>query len=142
MRTFKIVNRDLVIGQSSYEEIMGRAKIAQDLEIATLTPYGSDRFHRGYGSLLAQKIGLPESNLSSAQVQGEVQRIINNYMLVQQMTLQAYQARGFASPYTNADLVAQVTALNVVVNTDSITVDAQIQTAANQTVGLNTTVTP
>jgi phage baseplate assembly protein W len=141
MRALKIKNGDLVIGQSSYVEVTGQAKIAQDLGIATLTPYGSNRFHGGYGSLLAQKIGMPESDLTRAQVQAEVQRVINNYVLSQQATLRSYQARGFTSPYSNADLVARVAGINVVVNADSVTVDAQIETAANQTVGLNTTVT-
>jgi hypothetical protein len=140
MRDFLLQNGDLVIGQAGYQEVTGQAKIVQDLTSATVTPYGSNRFHQGYGSVLATKVGQPETGLTQGQVNAEVQRIVNNYIMTQQMILQSYQNRGFASPYNNDDLVAAVPGIDVVVSTDTITVNAQIKTAANQTVSLNTAV--
>lgn len=141
MRSLQIVNGDLVVGRGGYREVTGQAKVAQDLNIATLTPYGSNRFHPGYGSTLGKHIGEPVSAMTVANIKAEVQRLISNYMLVQKAILTAYQQSGYASPYSNADLVAQVVGVNVVAQADTITVDAQVRTLAGQTVPVTTQVT-
>jgi hypothetical protein len=141
MRAFKITNGDLVIGRSGYGETTGQAKIVQDLTIAVLTPYGFDRFHPGYGSVLESKIGQPETTLTISNIQAEVQRVISNYIVSQQAVLQAYQARGYRSPYSNSDLVAGVQAINVTTQTDTAVINAEIRTLAGQTASVTTQVT-
>jgi phage baseplate assembly protein W len=141
MRALQISNGDLVIGQGGYQEVTGRDKVTQDLTVATLTPYGADRFHPGFGSTLGNRVGDPINAMTVANVQAEIQRVITNYMLVQKAILQAYQAKGYEAPYSTGDLVVKIRDLDVQATQDTLNVVASVETLAGQTASVTTQVT-
>lgn len=142
MRALQIQNGDLVLGTNGYAEVTGIDKISQDLKIAVLTPFGSDRFHPNWGCTLESKIGTPQSALTSQVIASEITRVVGVLMSQQQSQLQTAQNNGYVSPYGNADLISAISSLSVVPSYDTVTVNCSISTAANQTATLTASVSP
>lgn len=83
MKTFAIEAGDFVLGEGGYALISGHEKVKQDLGIAMREPYGCDRFHPRWGSVLVNYVGEPVSQQTEFLVRAEAGRIIRNYIAVQ-----------------------------------------------------------
>lgn len=143
MRTLAIRNGDLVIGDSGHETITAAPKIRQDLRLALAERYGSDPFHPRWGSLLDRLIG---TWLTADQIFGvrqEVNRVLTNYMAVQQAMIQTDLLQADQSRFASNDVIASVDAINVTQvpnEPDRITVEIVLTTLGHQTVTLTTAV--
>ena len=83
MRTFAIEGGDFVLGEGGFALVTGHEKVKQDLGIAMREPFGCDRFHPRWGSVLVNYVGEPAGEQVSFLVKAEVGRIIRNYIAVQ-----------------------------------------------------------
>ena len=83
MHTLRVQDGDLVLGAGGYALIRGGHKIAQDLRFALTEPFGTDRFHPRWGSILGDYIGLAMDAELPFHVEGEVNRVVGNYMRAQ-----------------------------------------------------------
>ena len=137
MRALKLVGKDLQLGQNGYAEVQGVPKVRQDLVCAILTPYGSDRFHPQWGSVLNDRIGLPNTSLATQVIANEVKRVIGNLITAQTSTLRRYQANGLKSPYTNDDMIASVQNIQVLSAYNATSVSATVTTASSSSILLN-----
>jgi phage baseplate assembly protein W len=142
MRAFQITNGDLALGPRGYAEVVGLAKIQQDLGMAVLTPYGSDRFHPTWGCVLESQIGTAQGALTEGLVSAEITRVVQNYMQVQSNTLQIAQSNGYVSPYGNEDLVTGITGITTQSIYDMVQVICTVTTAANVNATINASVSP
>lgn len=142
MRAFQIVNGDLAIGQRGYAEVTGLDKIRQDLGMAVLTPYGSDRFHPTWGSTLESKIGTAQGPMTEQLIKSEITRVVQNYMIVQSNTLTQAQANGYVSPYANEDLVTGIVAIDATSTFDTVAVNCQVTTASSAVAIISASVSP
>lgn len=142
MRGLQLVNGDIALGPRGYAEVTGVAKIQQDLTLAVLTPYGSDRFHPTWGSTLESQIGSAQGPLTQSTISSEITRVVQNYMLVQNNTLTMAQTNGYTSPYSNDDLVSGIASLAVSSNYDVVSVACTVATASGGTTTLSTSVAP
>jgi phage baseplate assembly protein W len=140
MDTWLVANGDLVLAGGTFATLSGPAKIQQDLGIASLTPYGSDRFHPKWGSVLGQYIGSPVGPMTQALLQSEINRLISNYQKVQLNRMNTVITQGYATVYGLNDLVGSVQSITVTQNYDSFSINATVVTMAGTTVSINSSV--
>jgi phage baseplate assembly protein W len=87
----KIENNDLNLNpDGTLQTVHDNNKLAQDVVKAILTPLGSNRFFRWYGSLISTRI--IGNVLSSSQTEAEIERAIQN-TLSNLVALQKVQTR-------------------------------------------------
>ena len=138
----QIENGDLQIGATGFATVSGAAKVFQDLSIATLEPYGCDRFHPKWGSLLYNHVGDAITPVVSTLVESEVARLINNYVLVQQDAISSRVAQGLASQFSTDEVVSSIESINVTQHQDFLTVAVTVKTVSGQSVALTSQVNP
>jgi phage baseplate assembly protein W len=93
MKTFQIQGGDLVIGPGGYATVSGPKKVLQDLSILVREPYGIDRFHPQWGGILEEFVGQEVNPVSRALVRGEIERLLQNYMVMQSRQIAADMSR-------------------------------------------------
>ena len=135
----KIENNDLNLNpDGTLQTVHDNSKLAQDIVKAVLTPLGSNKFFRWYGSMIsARVIG---QVLSSSQTEIEIERAVQN-TLSNLVALQKVQARG---QYVSAgETIAAIKNVSMVKNsTDprqweiTITVLTRKLTVIEETFGL------
>jgi hypothetical protein len=81
----RLVNGDLAIGTNgAYLLYSGASRIKQDLTLALTEEYGTDRFHPTYGSIVQGYLGQVLSAELMQLVRAEVNRVLQNYLIIQQ----------------------------------------------------------
>ena len=140
MLTLSIVNGDFDLSGGTFQTITGATKISQDLGIASLTSYGSNKFHPKYGSVLQSYIGSPINRTTQSLIQSEITRLINNYQNIQIRKMNAYILQGLQSPYGQNDLIKSVQGINVTQNSDSFNINVILITMSGQAVPIASTI--
>lgn len=140
MFTLQVQNGDLQIGANGFATVNGPSKIYQDLSISTLEPYGCDRFHPKWGSLLSNYLGDTITLVDENLVMAEVARLVNNYMLVQQDNIANEVAQGLQSQYASNEVVGAIEAIDITQQGDIMTVSTLIVTVAGQQITLQSQV--
>lgn len=135
-----VQNGDLVLSSRSWAMATGAQRITQDLTMALGEPYGDDRFHPQWGSVLPRYIGQNIAPELQMRVEAEAVRIVRNYIAAQQDTILSTAAAGQRSQYSTADVVRAIVGLDVQVQQDTIRLRIQLATQANQLITLNRTV--
>lgn len=136
MKQLALRDGDLVVGPRGHETVTGSVRIKQDLSLALREEYGLDRFHPRWGSLLDRYLGRPLDDETRLLVQAEVNRVLQNYVIVQnQGVLQdlTYDVRG---RYSTADIVRSVLAIETQVDLDGVLFQVVLQTLARQEITL------
>ena len=141
MQTFQISNGDLVLANGSFSTVTGPAKVQQDIEIAVLTPYGSDRFHPRYGSVFGNYIGTAQGPTLVAMIQAELTRVIQNYQRVQLWLLNQASSAGQSSPFSQGEVVQSIGKINVSPKLDAVQVSASVNTSSGTQVNVSASVT-
>jgi hypothetical protein len=141
MFTLQVQNGDLQIGANGFASLNGTQKVYQDLSISTLEPYGCDRFHPRWGSMLYTYIGDAITPVQASMVESEISRLVNNYILVQQDNITSESSLGLQSQYASNEVVASVESVDVIQNQDWFTVNVAILTVAGDQVTLSSQVT-
>lgn len=86
--SFAVREKDIELKGSHVGLVYGRAKLLQDLTLWLTERYRSDRFHSNYGSTLDSFIGDVMDPMTSAEVESEVNRVLQNYQMVQYRRMQ------------------------------------------------------
>lgn len=140
MKTFRISNGDLVLTGGSFEEVTGEAKVRQDLGVAVREPFGADRFHPQWGSLLDRFVGAPFTLEVKSLVKAEVMRIISSYSADQQAMMRNDTLANRKSRFSSGEIVQQVTGIEVAQNQDTLHVRVRLQTLTSAEVVLSSSV--
>jgi hypothetical protein len=140
MKSLKIVNGDLAIGAAGFEEVEGEAKVRQDLGIAVREPYGCDRFHPQWGSLMDTYVGGPITEEIKNLVVAEAMRIVANYSYNQQAIMQGDELDGRKARFSSNEIIREVTAIEVQQTMDAIHVRVRLETLTSTEVVLTSTV--
>lgn len=138
MKGLAVVNGDIYIGANGYQMVRGAQKVAQDLTFALLEPYGSNRFHPMWGSLLSSMTGMPLTQSSTQEVQSEITRVVNNYITVQSALAQKSQLVAQPSNFTNNEIIQSVQSIDVTQNQTAITAQVSVVTADGTNVTVST----
>lgn len=137
MKTFALVQGDLSPSGGGYLMYEGPAKINQDLTLAMKEEYGTDRFHPRWGSVLKKYVGLPLTAEIKSKTLTEINRVINNYITIQNSRIVADNNTSSASRYSTDDVVQSLTALSATQVYDSLLVSVTLQTVSRQQINLN-----
>jgi phage baseplate assembly protein W len=142
MDTFALEHGDFVIdGSGGYALLSGADRIRQDLSLALLEEYGSDRFHPKYGSVVKTYIGnVIDENLQQL-VKAEVNRVVTTYIGIQQAEVLRDSTVDIAGRFTTSDVVRNITGIDVHTTYDTIYVAATLETLARETVTITQQVT-
>lgn len=140
MKAFEIRNGDLVIGAGGYTAVSGAAKVRQDLGIAVREPYGSDRFHPRWGTLLHEYVGSTVGPLSEMRIQAEVGRLIQNYIFVQSEMLDSDVTARRQTRFSRDEVIESVQSIDLVQEYDKFRVRVIVKTFSNQGVEVVRTV--
>lgn len=140
MKTLQIESGDLVIGPGGAQLLTGQARVIQDLSIASLEPFGCDRFHPNWGSVLTNYIGMPITDELRLLVQSEVTRLVSNYMVEQNTEIQADADAGRRSRFQSSEILVNLTGVEVRATEDKVQVRAILQTLSGEQMALQSTV--
>lgn len=127
MKTFAIKDGDFVPGQGGFVQITGIEKLRQDLAIALQEPLGSDQYHPKWGSLLSSLVG-QTTDASTATIQSEVNRILSNYINIQQALLGQDKASGNKPRFSAGEVIREILSVDVTPSYDSVIVKITLQT--------------
>jgi phage baseplate assembly protein W len=137
MKTLALAQGDLSPAPGGYLMIEGVEKIHQDLSLALRESYGADRLHPRWGSILQQFIGNPLTDEIKAKVLTEINRVIGNYITVQNARIVQDSNTGTLSNLTTDDVVRSISNITAQQIYDSLVVSVVLQTLSRQTVNIN-----
>ena len=137
MKTLALVQGDLSPAPGGYLTYEGAAKIHQDLALALRETYGADQLHPRWGSILQQLVGSPLTADLKNKVLTEINRVIGNYITVQNARIVQDSNTGTISNLTTDDVVRSVSNISAQQIYDSLVVSVTLETLARQTVNIN-----
>lgn len=141
LKTLALVNGDLVVGQGGHATVSGASKIRQMIALALGEYFGNDRFHpTQWGSNVIDQIGKPIDFMVQADVELEISRVMAQYIAIQDAEIYQDYLNGRRSRFAAADIIRNVTNIDVTVNMDSINVALSLVTLAGSSIDLNRTV--
>jgi phage baseplate assembly protein W len=137
-----LINGDLAIGtDGGLLMYSGAPRIKQDLTLALSEEYGSDRFHPTWGSVLTQYLGQVLTAETQQLVRAEVNRVLQNYVIIQQNDVIRDTTVDVQGRYDTSDVVQSIGAITVSQMLDAIYLSATLNTLARQTVTISQQVT-
>lgn len=134
MQTLALVNGDLMLAQGGYLLYTGADRIKQDLTLALLEAYGTDRFHPRWGSVIMNYIGNPITPQLESLVRAEVTRVVQNYIAIQQAEVLRDSVVDVKGRFTTSDVVRNIAGIQTQVQMDRINVVLALQTLARETI--------
>lgn len=134
MKTLALMNGDLMPAQGGYLLFTGVDRIRQDLTLALMEEYGTDRFHPKWGSVIRQYIGNVISPQLQQLVRAEVNRIVQNYILIQQAEVLRDSQVDIKGRFSTSDVVRSVVGIKTSTYVDRIDVQLALETLARTTV--------
>lgn len=137
MKTFALVKGDLSPAPGGYLMFEGAAKIHQDLALALQEAYGGDALHPRWGSILQSMIGEPLTPSLRQAILTEVNRVLSNYIAVQNARIIQDSNNHSLSALTTDDVVASVTNTTAQQVYDSIVISVGLQTVSRQSIQIN-----
>lgn len=140
MKTLEIRNGDLALGSDGYATVTGSKKVFQDLGILVREPLGADRFHTRWGSILEDYIGQWSNDESKLRVQSEIQRLIQNYIVMQTRQIEADAATNRRPRYSPDEIVVGVESIDIQQLYDRLNVRVVVRTESGESVTVLRTV--
>lgn len=142
MKTLALVNGDLAIGTNgAYLLYSGVPRIKQDLTLALTEEYGTDRFHPTYGSIVQSYLGQILSAELMQLVRAEVNRVLQNYLVIQQNEVLRDTLVDVANRFDTSDVVQSVDNVSARAVLDTIYLSATLTTLSRETVTISRQVT-
>lgn len=136
MKTIALTQGDFTPAAGGYLMYEGTQKIRQDLALALQEAYGGDALHSAWGSILPDMVGQPLTPTLQSQILTEVNRILNNYVTVQNARIIQDNATRSVSSYSTDDVVNSITSLSAQQVYDSILVNIGLQTISRQSISI------
>lgn len=142
INTIALVNGDLAIGTNgAYLLYSGTPRIKQDLTLALTEEYGTDRFHPTYGSIVQSYLGQVLSAELMQLVRAEVNRVLQNYLIIQQNEVLRDTLVDVTNRYDTSDVVQSVDNVAARAVLDTIYLSATLTTLSRETVTISRQVT-
>lgn len=121
--SFAVSEKDITLKGSNVGIVYGRNKLIQDLTLWLTERYRSDRFHSNYGSTLDSFIGEVMDPMTASEVEAEVQRVLQNYQMVQYRRMQ-----GDPTTLSPEEVLVDVEDVHAKIDYDSVVVVVSIVT--------------
>jgi phage baseplate assembly protein W len=140
MKTLELSNGDLVIGPGGFATIDGTKKVYQDLSVLVREAIGEDRFHPQWGGVLQEFVGQAISPFVEGDIRNEIQRLIQNYMVMQARQITADITMGRKSRFKPEEIVESLENIQFQQEYDRINVKVTIRTVAGESIDILRTV--
>lgn len=134
MKTLELRNGDLVLAAGGYSMLSGPQKVIQDLGIMVREPLGADRFHPRWGTILDDFIGRAINEESEMRVRAELQRLIQNYVVMQTRQIQADHDANRRPRFRPGEIVTGVAGIDIQQRYDRLNVKVRLDTASGEQV--------
>lgn len=139
---------DLTMEGGSFQQVSGGQKLLQDLICWCAEPIGTDDMHTDFGSVfdggtlptgevVPSPIGNPDQQAVQNQIETEVQRIIGLYKVAQLARIRRDNLIYGRSTITPDEVVANIDAIDVSTDMDTMNVQVKVSTYAGQSIGLS-----
>lgn len=133
MKTLRLQHGDLVPGTRGLETVSGVSMLIQDIRGALGEPYGIDRFHPRWGSVIDDYVGMPLNESTTFDLKGEVNRVIGNYMAVQtEKVNRDAMSENTPDRFRTEDVLARVREVKVSSRYDQATIEITVETASRE----------
>lgn len=132
MKTLRLQHGDLVLGSGGVETVSGPSMLVQDIRGALGEPFGIDRFHPGWGSVIDEYVGAPLDESTAFEVKQEVSRVIGNYMAVQADKIQRDTMSSGPNRYRSSDVLARVKSIDVTTQFDQASISITVETVSRE----------
>lgn len=126
----------MVIGPGGFTTIEGTRKTYQDLSILVREPYGGDRFHPQWGGILEDFVGQPISQMTQAHIKGEIQRLLQNYIVMQARQIAADRSLGRRPRYGPGEVIERVEDIRLQQAFDRINIKVTVRTLSGESVDI------
>lgn len=123
--SFAVAEKDILLKGSNVGLVYGKNKLLQDLTLWLTERYRSDRFHSNYGSILDNFIGDVIDPMTAHEVEAEVERVLQNYQMVQYRRMQDDPTR-----FSPEEVLVEVTDVKAKIDYDSVVVVISIVTGS------------
>lgn len=141
MRTLAIRDGDLVLEAGGFKLLDGPAKTHQDLTHGVSEPYGVDRHHPRWGSILPEMVGQAAGPETELYVTSEITRVVQNLAAVQADVLERDRAAGRRPRFGTGELIRGLGQIRVARSYDRLRVRATVFTLSGEQLSLDRTVT-
>ncbi len=138
MKTFALRGGDLVLAGDRFAMVEGMARVQQQIGLCLREPYGSDRFHTGWGSVLPTWIGRVIDANVSAEVKAEILRVVKNFIRSQDDAVRSRAVAGLRPVVTAEEMVTDVSDIRVQQGQDSLIVKVTLRTGSAKTFSIVT----
>jgi hypothetical protein len=133
MKTFALQSGDLVISGGGYQMVTGMARVQQQIGLCLREPYGSDRFHDRWGSVLPNWIGtVIEGPNIQMELRAELIRVVKNFISSQSALISQRAVNGLRSVLSPAETLVDISNIKIIQNQDTLVVKATLRTAGGQ----------
>jgi len=140
MKTLELLNGDFVIGQGGFVMIEGLKKVHQDLSVLVREALGEDRFHPMWGSILQDFVGREIGIETEADVRNEINRIIQNYMIMQTRQIQVDQTMGRRPRHKPEEIIREIRGIDIQQRNDRFNVRVKVRTSSGDELNVIRTV--
>jgi phage baseplate assembly protein W len=134
VKTLALIQGDLSPAPGGYLMFSGADKIHQDLSLALREEYGGDPIHPRWGSILQTLVGGPLTAEMRQSVLSEINRVISNYITVQNARIIQDSTTNSVSSLMQDDVVQSVSSMSAQQIYDSIVVRVALQTVSRQNI--------
>jgi hypothetical protein len=139
MRTLAVRNGDLVLTGSKFGMVEGIARVQQQLGLAMREAFGSDRFHRSWGSTLPTWIGQVLTPNVPFEIRAEVTRIVRDFIIQQNEKIKERAALGYTAVVSAEEMIMEIRDIKIETRYDTILVKVTLRTASGQEFSVLTT---
>ena len=136
MKTFQIQSGDFVVGPGGYAMVSGPRKVLQDLSVLVREPFGIDRFHPQWGGVLDEFVGQEVTTTSRALVVGEIERLFQNYMVMQSRQISADMTMRRKPRFGPGEIIETVEGIKVQQAFDRLNIKVTIRTVSGETIDI------
>jgi hypothetical protein len=96
-------------------------------------PLGQDRFHPRWGTILEEFVGRAIGKETSTYIRSEIQRLVQNYIVVQTTQIERDQRAGRKSRYRPSEILTGASNIQIQQSYDRINVRVTLETENGET---------
>lgn len=130
MKQLALRNGDLAIEPDGLAMVRGVDKLRQDLGAMVREALGTDRFHPRFGTVLQEYVGRPPNAETSMLIRGEIQRCVQNYMMIQDEAITRDMADGRQPRFAPEEIVISIGSIQIQQRFDRLNVKVSVATLA------------
>lgn len=140
MKSPQLVSGDFVVGSGGFVMVEGVQKVYQDLSVLVRESLGEDRFHPRWGTILPDLIGGLTGEDAEADVRNEINRVIQNYMIMQSTQIRADVAMSRKPRFKPGEVLASIEGIDIQQVEDRLNVRVRVSTANGTSINILRTV--